>query len=95
VVVGPEGIAIGPLPDGHGLPWNVSDIDTIKASQQRRRSQIHMHPTVVVVVGVHHDNVPTFMDECRYPQSVGKSSVGGGCPRTRRRQQCGIGRPRA
>jgi len=29
-----------------------------------------MHPTVAIVVGVHHDNVLAFVDECRYPQSA-------------------------
>jgi len=51
-------------------------------------------PGNFVVVGVHHDNVPVFVDE--YPQSASESSPGDGCPRTtRRRQQCGVGRPGA
>ncbi len=91
VVVGPEGIATEPLPDGHGLPWNVDDVDAIRASQQHHRSWICLHPIVVVIVGVRHDNVPVFMDECRYPQSADESSAGGGCPWTRRRQQHGVG----
>jgi len=95
MVVNPEGIAVGPLPDGHGLPWNVGNVDAIKAGQQRRWSQIHMHSVVVVVVGVHHDNVPAFVDECQYPQSVDKLSAGGSCPRTGQSQQCGVGRPGA
>jgi hypothetical protein len=37
-----------------------------------------MHLVVVVVVGVHHDNVPTFVDECRYPQNVGESNASDG-----------------
>ncbi len=95
MVVGLEGIAAGPLPDGHGLPRNVGDINAIRAGQQRHWSQIHMHPAVTVILGVHHDNVPTFVDECQYPQSVEKSSTGGGYPRTGRRQQCGVDRPGA
>jgi len=94
-VVGPEGIAVGPLPDGHGLPQNTDDVDAIKAGQQRHRSRIHMHPTVVVVVGVHHDNVPAFVDECRYPQSASELSAGNGCPRIGQRQQRGVDRPGA
>ncbi len=95
VVVGPKGIAAGPLPDGHGLPRNVDEVDAIKAGQKRRRSRIHMHSTADVVVDVHHDNLPVFVDECRYPQSVGESSTSVGCPQTGRRQQRGVGRPRA
>ncbi|CAK9224591.1 unnamed protein product [Sphagnum troendelagicum] len=95
VVVGPEGIAAGPLLDGHGLPRNAGHVDAIRASKQRRRSRIHMHSTVVVIVGVYHDNVPAFVDECRYPQSAGESRASSSCPRTGRRQQCGVGRPGA
>ncbi|CAM6063710.1 unnamed protein product [Sphagnum tenellum] len=57
-------IAVGPLPDGYGLPRNAGDIDAIRAGQQRRRLRIHMHLAVVVIVDVHHDNVPAFVDEC-------------------------------
>ncbi|CAK9206009.1 unnamed protein product [Sphagnum troendelagicum] len=64
MVVGPKGIAVGPLPDGYGLPRNAGDIDAIRAGQQRRRLRIHMHLAVVVIVDVHHDNVPAFVDEC-------------------------------
>jgi hypothetical protein len=39
--------------------------------------------------------VPVFVDECRYPQSAGESSVSSNCPRTGRRQQRGVGHPRA
>jgi hypothetical protein len=80
VVVGPEGIAAGPLPDGHGLPWNASDGDAIRAGKQRCQSRIHMHPTVVVIVGVYHDNVPAFVDECWYLQNAGELSASSCCP---------------
>jgi len=93
MVVGPEGIVVGPLPDGHGLPQNAGDVDAIRAGQQRCRSQIHMHPAVTIIVSVHHDNVPAFVDECRYPQSAGESNAGDGYPRTGRHQQCGVGHP--
>ncbi len=95
VVVSPEGIVVGPLLDGHGLPQNISDIDAIRAGQQRRQSQIHMHPAVAIIINVHHNNVPAFMDECRSPQNAGELSAGDGCPRTRRRQQRGVDRPGA
>jgi len=95
VVVGPEGIAAGPLPDGHGLPRNTGDVDAIRAGEQRRRSRILMRLAIVVIVDVHHDNVPAFVDECWYPQSAGESSVGNGCPRIGRRQQRGVGCPGA
>jgi len=80
VVVNPEGIVAGALPDGHGLPWNADDVDAIRVDQQRDWSRIHMHPAVVVVVGVHHDNVPAFVDECWYPQSASELCAGSGYP---------------
>jgi len=92
VVVGSEGIAVEPLPDGHGLPRNTDDVDAMKVSQQRRWSWIHMHPTVVVIIGVHHDNVLAFVDECRYLQNADKLNVGDDYPRTGQRQQCGVSR---
>jgi len=80
---------------GHGLPWNAGNVDAIKTGQQCRCSRIHMHLAVVVIVGVRHDNVPAFVDECRYPQSADKSSASNDCPRTGRHQQCGVDRPGA
>jgi len=41
-----------------------------------------MHPTIVVIIGVYHDNVPAFVDECRYPQSANESSASSNCPWT-------------
>ncbi len=95
MVVGLEGITAEPLPNGHGLPRNAGDIDAIRVGQQCRRSRIHMHPAVAVVISVHHDNVHAFVDECRYPQSVDELSTGGGYPWTRQRQQHGVGHPGA